>query len=294
MLRSLLFVSCAVFGLCAHCAAQVAARDRFVIELRLARTSPAAGYTQRESVSDSSLFVNDTVLVSDPDIENAQAERTADADGRPVLGTFLEKLPATAELALVALVFAVVLGIPLGYLAARHRGSPLDTLVVSGSLVGVVTPVFFLAILLKLVFAGWLILRRALDEPSWPRLIPVSIISGLLLLTHYWSIYLVAAVVLALGWSWRGARHRRAGRVIVAVVLGGVLFIPWLPGFLDQAQNTGTPWGRPERPTAVVMVSLQDFGGIPSPEGEMAGTGIALLTAVRVARRIPTAPPARR
>ena len=50
----------------------------------------------------------------------------------------------------------MVLGIPLGFLAARHQGRGLDTLLMSGSLLGVVTPVFFLAILLKLVFAEWL------------------------------------------------------------------------------------------------------------------------------------------
>ncbi|MFG2658516.1 ABC transporter permease [Streptomyces sp. NPDC048425] len=77
-------------------------------------------------------------------------------DGRPVLGTFVDKLPATVELALVALAFAVVVGIPLGYLTARRRGGAVDAFVVSGSLIGVVTPVFFLAILLKLVFADWL------------------------------------------------------------------------------------------------------------------------------------------
>ncbi len=77
-------------------------------------------------------------------------------DGRPVTSTFLEKFPGTIELALAALLIAVVVGVPLGYLAARHRGRALDTFVVSGSLFGVVTPVFFLAILLKLVFADWL------------------------------------------------------------------------------------------------------------------------------------------
>jgi peptide/nickel transport system permease protein len=76
--------------------------------------------------------------------------------GRPVTTSFLEYFPATLELALAALLFAVVLGIPLGYLAARHRGGLIDSAVVSGSLLGVVTPVFFLAILLKLVFASWL------------------------------------------------------------------------------------------------------------------------------------------
>lgn len=77
-------------------------------------------------------------------------------DGRPVLDGFLERFPATVELALAALLFAVVLGIPLGYLAARFQGRWLDSVVVSGSLLGVTIPVFFLAILLKLVFANWL------------------------------------------------------------------------------------------------------------------------------------------
>ncbi len=76
--------------------------------------------------------------------------------GQAVVDSFLEKFPATLELAIAAMLFAIVVGIPLGYLAARHQGRPLDTIVVSGSLLGVVTPVFFLAILLKLVFAQWL------------------------------------------------------------------------------------------------------------------------------------------
>jgi peptide/nickel transport system permease protein len=76
--------------------------------------------------------------------------------GQPVTESFLEKFPATIELGCAALLLAVVVGVPLGYLAARHQGRALDTLVVSGSLLGVVTPVFFLAILLKLVFADTL------------------------------------------------------------------------------------------------------------------------------------------
>jgi peptide/nickel transport system permease protein len=73
--------------------------------------------------------------------------------GEPVLDSFLLRFPATVELALAALAFAILLGIPLGYYAARHAGGFLDTLCVSGSLLGVCIPVFFLAYLLKLVFA---------------------------------------------------------------------------------------------------------------------------------------------
>lgn len=73
--------------------------------------------------------------------------------GEPVLGTFLNRFPATVELALAALIFAVIVGIPLGYLAAKRAGGILDTIMVSGSLLGVVIPVFVLAYLLKVVFA---------------------------------------------------------------------------------------------------------------------------------------------
>ncbi|MCW2812274.1 MAG: putative peptide transporter permease protein [Friedmanniella sp.] len=73
--------------------------------------------------------------------------------GQPVLGTFLERFPATVELALAALLFAIVFGIPLGYVAARRAGGWVDRLFVAGSLLGVVIPVFVLAYLLKIVFA---------------------------------------------------------------------------------------------------------------------------------------------
>jgi len=84
---------------------------------------------------------------------------TSSRTGEPVLESFLQRFPATIELAVVALLVAVLLGIPLGYAAARRHGGALDSLLVGGSLLGTVVPVFFLAYLLKLVFAvqlGWL------------------------------------------------------------------------------------------------------------------------------------------
>jgi peptide/nickel transport system permease protein len=78
---------------------------------------------------------------------------TSPRTGQPVLGTFLERFPATVELALAALIFAIVVGIPLGYLAAKRAGGVLDFFTVGSSLLGVVVPVFVLAYLLKIVFA---------------------------------------------------------------------------------------------------------------------------------------------
>ena len=84
---------------------------------------------------------------------------TSARTGRSVTTEFLERFPGTIELTVFAMVFAIGLGIPLGYLAARKHGSWLDSTSVIGSLIGVAIPVFFLAYLLRLVFAvelGWL------------------------------------------------------------------------------------------------------------------------------------------
>lgn len=77
---------------------------------------------------------------------------------RPVLEEFIDRFPATLELSLAALLFAVVVAIPLGYVAARRRGTIVDHTSVVVSLIGVTVPVFFLAFILKYVFAvklGW-------------------------------------------------------------------------------------------------------------------------------------------
>jgi len=77
---------------------------------------------------------------------------------RPVTDELKQRFPATIELALAAMLFSL-LGIPLGFVAAKHYGGPIDNASLVLSLIGVSIPVFFLAILLKYVFAvklGWL------------------------------------------------------------------------------------------------------------------------------------------
>jgi len=73
-------------------------------------------------------------------------------DGREVAGTFLVKFPATVELTIGALIFAVGLGIPLGRLAARHPNSWIDGIVTVISLFGISIPVFVLGYTLAFVF----------------------------------------------------------------------------------------------------------------------------------------------
>src|SRR5918995_3911855 len=72
---------------------------------------------------------------------------------RPVGDELKQRFPATIELAVAAMIFAMVCGIPLGYVAAKRYGGPVDQASLVLSLLGVSIPIFFLAILLKYVFA---------------------------------------------------------------------------------------------------------------------------------------------
>lgn len=71
----------------------------------------------------------------------------------PVADLFAERLPATIELALAALVIALALGIPAGILAAVKPESVVSKLLMGGSVLGMSLPTFLIGILLILVFS---------------------------------------------------------------------------------------------------------------------------------------------
>jgi peptide/nickel transport system permease protein len=72
---------------------------------------------------------------------------------QPTLPLVLERFPATARLALAAIVLAVLLALPLGIMAAVRRGSALDSGAMALALAGQCMPTFWLGILLILTFA---------------------------------------------------------------------------------------------------------------------------------------------
>lgn len=72
---------------------------------------------------------------------------------RPVIDVIAERLPATIELSLVALLIALATAIPLGVLAAIRKNSVLDRLATVGALLGVSLPGFWFGILLLMLFA---------------------------------------------------------------------------------------------------------------------------------------------
>ncbi len=78
---------------------------------------------------------------------------TSIASRRAVTEEIGRRFPATVELAVAAMFFAVAIGIPLGFIAAKRYRSWIDQGSLVVSLVGISIPVFFLGILLKYVFA---------------------------------------------------------------------------------------------------------------------------------------------
>jgi peptide/nickel transport system permease protein len=79
--------------------------------------------------------------------------------GQPVTTMIVERVPATAELAIAAMIVAIVLAIPLGVIAAVWRGTAVDYSAMTFALAGVSIPNFWLGPLLAIVFAvelGWL------------------------------------------------------------------------------------------------------------------------------------------
>ncbi|MFF7682439.1 ABC transporter permease [Microbacterium sp. NPDC007973] len=81
---------------------------------------------------------------------------TTITDNRPVIGILLQYGSATLELAIYALVVALLIGIPFGLIAAYRRDRWQDATLRIGAILGYATPIFFVGLLLKLVFAVWL------------------------------------------------------------------------------------------------------------------------------------------
>lgn len=105
---------------------------------------------------------------------------------RPVSEVILERLPATVELTVAALLIALLLAIPLGVLAAVKKNTWMDRLATLGSLLGISMPGFWFGLLLMLVFGVWM---------HWLPISGRSDIAGQVpIVTHFLTIDAVLAV----------------------------------------------------------------------------------------------------
>jgi peptide/nickel transport system permease protein len=127
---------------------------------------------------------------------------------QPVTDEIKRRFPATIELALAAMLFAVAFGIPLGFVAAKRYGTFVDHASLFTSLIGISIPIFFLAIILKYVFAvrlGWL--------PS------VGRADVLIDLEHPTNFYVIDALVTG---NWSAFSDVLKHLVLPAVALGSI------------------------------------------------------------------------
>jgi len=122
-----------------------------------------------------------------------------------------------------------------------------------------------------LVLAGGLAVANLLERPSRGLCAAVALLTGALLLTHYYALYTVAAVGAVLAWhAWRGEDRAAYRRALLSMAAGSLLFVPWVPILLYQAAHTGAPWGTTGRGVRTVIDTLgvlisgyRDAGPVP-------------------------------
>jgi mannosyltransferase len=128
------------------------------------------------------------------------------------------------------------------------------------------------SLVMFLVAWGYLAFVRSVEKPTVGRLALVSLVVAGLLYSQNWALYLMAVVGLFMIWlAWRGGtdsvRHG-ARRVIVAMIVGGILYLPWVPTLKFQLAHTGTPWGDPTVPWSGFAVAVGAFAGTAQKSGQ--------------------------
>jgi uncharacterized membrane protein len=201
-------------------------------------------------------------------------------DGAPplfyVLLHFWIGVFGTSDVAVRSLagVFGVVT-IPLAWLAGRRLGgrtaawAAMLLVATSPFAIRYDTETRMYSLIALLTVLGFLALDRALRAPRAGNLIAVAAVTGLLLYSHYWSIYLLATTMVWLAFqAWRGRPDWRRGAraALAATVVGCLTFLPWVPTFLFQSEHTGTPWATPASFAAMVN-AVASFAGGPTSQG---------------------------
>lgn len=130
------------------------------------------------------------------------------ATGRPVTVELLDRFPATLELTLAALIFAVAIGIPIGVIAAVKPYSWLDKITSVIALTGISMPIFWLALIFVIIFTvqlNWLPFPGRLGNG-----IAIPRITGLVLVDSLLSLNFVG--------FWDGLKHL----ILPAIALGTI------------------------------------------------------------------------
>lgn len=100
-------------------------------------------------------------------------------DRRDALTVVLERVPATLQLGIAALLCSIIVGVPLGIFAALHRNQASDRLTIGFAVLGYAMPHFFLGILLILLFSMWLQVLPSSGSATWLHMVMPVITLGM-------------------------------------------------------------------------------------------------------------------
>ena len=244
------------------------------------------------------LWLDEALSVNIASLPIGQIPDALRHDGHPPLYYFLlhgwMELFGTTDVAVRALSGVIaVITLPLAWLVGRRRGGPVlgcitlarggpgavrvavrhrDAHVLAGHVPG-----------LRRLPAGR---RRACgaNDGGWWRLAVIALITAALLYTHYWSMWFLAATfgrarLASLARSTAESRAPARGRCSVAMVVGGLAFLPWLARAASyQSAHTGTPWASPAAADERRWpCTLADFGGGGFRDAEFVGAVLAVL-----------------
>jgi len=229
----------------------------------------------------SDLWLDEALTVNVARLPLGELQEALKRDGAPPLYYLLLHgwmlVFGTGDVAVRAL--SGVLGVamlPLAYLAGLRLGgddpdrrrwvawSAVLVVVSSPYAIRYSTEARMYMVAMVLVLIGYLALANALERPRLGWLALIAVVTAALLYTQYWAFFLVG--VLGAIQLWRAVRgpaaeRATAWRIVAAIAVGGLAFVPWLPTFAYQMQHTGTPWDTPASPPTNAALGVLDFAG---------------------------------
>ena len=189
--------------------------------------------------------------------------------------------------------FTSVAALPLMWLLVRRLGGDTTTAAVAVLLLAAnpwaihyagEARMYSLVVLEVLVLS--LALLRLRRRPEVPAAVGLALVTTALLYTHYWAMFLLVTLFgLLMLAAWRRPAERAfAGHALVAVVAGGVAFLPWVSTMLYQTEHTGAPWAPSPSLGSLAILPSQWYGG-DGPAGRVGGVLVIVVLALAVFSR---------
>ncbi|HEY3062496.1 MAG TPA: glycosyltransferase family 39 protein [Chloroflexota bacterium] len=170
---------------------------------------------------------------------------------------------------------AAVLGAAAAVVAwawARRIGTPGQALLTGGFValaplqIDLAQEARMYGLLLLLTAVSLLLLDSVLTCPKSTTLVPYAAVASLMLYTHYYAAFLLAAEGATVLFTLRGASRPAALKALAALLVAGVLFVPWLPVLAEQARNIqGDYWIEAPRWTTL-WVTFRELAAHTPPD----------------------------